>query len=186
MRPILPNVLPVLFLLAACSNEGSDKDKHTADTSANTAAAAKPPENSISFTADGEAVHTKAWNINLFTFNNGEGIATNISSPREPGSKAININVNAHEAGSYSFDASPGSLQTAGKAYGEYIPVSPEGKEDHYFFRSGTVTISVIDTAAGLLQATFNGEARNEKGKTVAITEGRVTEGVIKHGVTRL
>jgi|GEM_PF-1167693 len=185
MKVSFSNGLPLLLLLLACNSQeaGSNKDK-SGDSTA-TIAPAPPPANKITFHADTAQVETTVWNINLFGKNNENGIALNITSEQDNGRASVNLNVNGIAPGTYPFTAGQGALQAMGKAYGEYMTPPVNGKQEHYFFQTGAVTIQSIDTAAGILQAKFEGEAKSDKGKTIRITNGVVKEGVVKHGVTR-
>ncbi len=178
------NVLFAAVLLLACNNEAENKASEDEDT-IQQAAPVKEPANEVSFTIADQTVNTKAWNINLFGQNNSSGISVNITTTQADSLPAVNINVNSIQAGTYSFISGAGTLNAVDKAYGEYSPAAVNGKRDHYFFHSGTVTISSIDTTKGILNASFEGEVKNEKGKTFTIANGLITEGVVKKGVTR-
>ncbi|MDF2380157.1 hypothetical protein JMG10_01665 [Nostoc ellipsosporum NOK] len=185
MKVSFSNGLPLLLLVLACNSQeaGSNKDK-SGDSTA-TITPAPPPANKISFRADTLEVETTAWNINLFGKNNETGIALNITSEQDNGHPSVNLNVNGIAPGTYPFTAGQGALQATGKAYGEYMTTGANGKQEHYFFQTGNITIQSIDTAKGILQAKFEGDAKSDKGKTIRITNGVVKEGLVKHGVTR-
>lgn len=178
------NVLFAAVLFAACNNNTDSNTPESIDT-LQQAAPVKEPANDVSFTIADQTVNTKAWNINLFGQNNSSGVSINVTTTQADSLPVVNINVNSIQPGTYSFISGAGSLNAVDKAYGEYSPAAVNGKRDHYFFHSGTVTISTIDTAKGILNASFEGEVKNERGKLFAISNGKITEGVVKKGVTR-
>ena len=57
---------------------------------------------------------------------------------------------------------------------------------NHFSFQDGDFTIVSIDTTAGLLNATFHGTAKNMKGETVTITDGKVINGKLKSTVGKM
>lgn len=177
-------VLLAAVLFVACNNSSDNNTGESKDTLP-AAAPVKEPANDVSFMVADQSVTTKAWNINLFGQSNSNGVSFNVTTTQADSLPAVNINVNSIQPGTYSFISGAGTLNSPDKAYGEYSPAAVNGKRDHYFFQSGTVTISSIDTAAGILNASFEGEAKNEKGKSLTISKGKITEGVIKKGVTR-
>lgn len=183
MRSVI-NVLFAAVCLVACNNN-TDNSKPADKDTLQQAAPAKELANEVSFTVADQSVNTKAWNINLFGQNNSSGVSINITTTQADSLPAVNININSIQPGTYAFISGAGTLNSVDKAYGEYSPAAVNGKRDHYFFQSGSVTISSIDTAAGLLNASFEGEVKNERGKTFTIVNGKITEGVVKKGVTR-
>jgi len=183
MRP-LSNALFALLLLCACNSNEAGTTTAGSDTATAKAPEKKAPENSISFKADSNTVATTGSNINLSDFRNGAGIALNLTSDVKSKPQVVNITVNATKPGTYPFDGTASGLQTPGKAYGDYMPDGNADKKDHYFFKTGSFTINSIDTTAGLLNASFSGEAKNDKGKTIQITEGKIVNGVMKPGIT--
>lgn len=185
MKVSFSNGLPVILLLLACNSQEAGTHENKSGDSTVATTPPPPPANRITFRADTVQVETTAWNINLFGKNNETGVALNITSEQKEEQASVNLNVNGIAPGTYPFVSGQGALQALGKAYGEYMPPSKNGKQEHYFFQSGNLTIQSIDTAAGILQAKFEGEAKNDRGKTIRITDGVVKEGIVKHGVTR-
>jgi hypothetical protein len=177
-------VLLAAVLFVACNNN-TDNTKAEGKDTLQQAAPVKEPANDVSFTVADQSVHTKAWNINLFGQNNSSGVSINVTTTQADSLAAVNININSIQPGTYSFISGAGTLNSVDKAYGEYSPAAVNGKREHYFFHSGTVTITAIDTASGLLNASFEGEVKNERGKTFTISNGKITEGIVKKGVTR-
>lgn len=177
-------VLLAAVLFVACNNSADNNTGESKDT-LQQPVPVKEPANDVSFTVADQPVSTKAWNINLFGQNNSNGVSFNVTTTQADSLPGVNINVNSIQPGTYAFISGAGTLNSPDKAYGEYSPAAVNGKRDHYFFQSGSVTISSIDTAKGILNASFEGEAKNEKGKTLSISNGKITEGVIKKGITR-
>ncbi|MFD2919550.1 hypothetical protein ACFS6H_07530 [Terrimonas rubra] len=177
-------VLLAAVLFVACNNSSDNNTSESKDT-LQPAAPVKEPANEVSFTVADQSVTTKAWNINLFGQNNSNGVSFNVTTTQADSLPAVNINVNSIQPGTYSFISGAGTLNSPNKAYGEYSPAAVNGKREHYFFQSGSVTISSIDTAKGILNASFEGEVKNEKGKSLTISNGKITEGVMQKGVTR-
>lgn len=178
-------VLLAAVLFIACNNNADNNNTGSKDTLQQQAAPVKEPANDVSFTVADQSFTTKAWNINLFGQNNSNGVSFNVTTTQADSLPAVNINVNSIQPGTYSFISGAGTLNSPNKAYGEYSPATVNGKREHYFFQSGSVTISSIDTAKGILNASFEGEVKNEKGKSLTISNGKITEGVMQKGVTR-
>jgi hypothetical protein len=97
--------------------------------------------------------------------------------------RTININVNGDKAGSYKF-LEMGAYNKNGFAYGSYFSNYNEDMMHSYHFADGQFVITSIDTLKGILDAEFSGTVKNDKGQIMSITEGQVTRGKLKPGVT--
>lgn len=131
-------------------------------------------DNSIRFKVNGELVKTSGWNISRFDM--GKGIQLNITSSMHEDKRTIMINIKGDKAGSY-------SLGDMGTAYGDYKP-DYNDLLNAYSFQDGTIKILGLDTLNNLLNATFEGAVKNSEGKTLRITEGKITNGKLASGVT--
>jgi hypothetical protein len=181
--PIL--LLSILIaLMLSCNNEGKSSsapglaDKKT-DTAKTTVADTKPGNGIISFKVNGSLVKTSAWNISFFSGMTGiSGI--NITSNMHEDTRNINININGDTIGTYSLAHSAKSTTTRGLAYGSYRPDYLKDMMNSFHFESGALIIESIDKSKGIINASFSGKAKNNKGEEVEITEGKVINGKIK------
>lgn len=136
--------------------------------------------NAITFKADGAEVRTTGHNI-ARTKMAGK-VILNITSSMHTDERTINVNLAGIAPGKYALVENGTGLQFSG---GLYLPkYSTPG--DAYTFTSGMFNITKVDTAANILEGTFSGSARNAEGKTVSITEGRITAGALVPGIVDL
>jgi hypothetical protein len=142
----------------------------------------KPAEkaggNQILFKVNGELVKTSGWNISRFDM--GRGIQLNITSNMHEEKRTIAFNINGWTPGTYSLEP---FAQEWGTAYGDYKPDYDE-MLNSFSFTDGEIIIESIDTAAGFLNATFHGTAKNNKG-SFSISDGKIIYGRLKNGTIK-
>lgn len=139
-------------------------------------------KNSISFKINGEQVNSSGWNISRSVMS--DMLVLNITSNMHQEHRTINININGDKPGTYSFLAT-GGYSKRGAAYGSYYPDYKEDMMRSFSFEEGTFIINSIDTTAGKVNAEFSGVVKNSEGETMTITEGKITNGELKPGVTK-
>lgn len=163
------------FIISSCSeataNNNNTATAGTASVSAN---------NSITFKVNGTQINSSVWNLSR-SFLTGR-LVLNITSNMHEQPKTINININGDKPGTYPF-VNDGGYKKEGFAYGSYFPDYMEDMMSSYRFESGEFSISSIDTAAGIVNATFFGTAKNLKGESFTITDGKVVNGELKKHV---
>ena len=174
----------VCFLLACNSNSTSEKEK-PADKKTEVQESNKGNgDNLISFKVNGEDVTSSGWAISRFDF--GGGMSVNVTSNMHLEPRTINVNINGETPGTYPFKRGMGITKTRGIAYGSYSPDYMKQIGNHFTFEDGEFTITSIDTTAGLLNASFHGNAINMKGETVTITDGKVVNGNLKSRIGKM
>jgi hypothetical protein len=177
------------FFLFACNNDKKSTEKTTENTSENKTGTSTPGSNTdniITFNVSGQPVSSTGWNINRFDFGAGAGTSLNVTSNMHEQPKTININVNGDVPGTYTLGAGTQSMKTHGMAYGSYAPDYLKDMSNTYSFQDGEFVIVSIDTTAGLLNATFHGTVKNTKGESLQVTDGKVINGRLKAGISRL
>lgn len=169
-------LLSIFFFAGSCASSGSG------DASAGAPAAARDSDaaqagNTITFKADGAEVRTTGHNI-ARTKMAGK-VILNITSSMHTDERTINVNLAGTAPGNYPLVENGTGLQSSG---GLYFPkYSAPG--DSYTFTSGEFAVTKVDTVANILEGTFSGTARNADGKTVSITDGRITAGALAPGI---
>jgi hypothetical protein len=182
-------MLTGLVLLAACNNAKQKTNKPDATekkSEQGTVAPTGSGDNIISFSVNGEQVNSSGWNISRFNFGSGAGTSINVTSNMHEEPKTINININSDKPGTYSLQSGMSTIKTPGVAYGSYKPDYMGDMGNTYSFKDGEFVIISIDTAAGVLNATFHGTAKNMKGESVTISDGKVINGKLKTGLTKM
>ncbi len=173
--------LAAAIVVAMGSCASPERRDAPADAAATTPEAdAASSANTITFKADGAEVRTTGHNI-ARTRMAGK-VILNITSSMHTDERTINVNLAGTAPGKYPLVEAGSGLQSSG---GLYFPrYSAPG--DAYTFTSGTFDITKVDTIANILEGTFSGSARNPEGKTVSITEGRITAGTLVPGIVDL
>jgi hypothetical protein len=177
------NLLLWALLLAACNNDkktSAGKKESKPDNTGQRSAL----RNTIFFTVDGKAVVSSGWNISRFDF--GAGTSVNVTSNMQVEVKTVNININGQKPGVYPLQSGLNTVKTPGVAYGSYKADYQGDMSKAYSFKDGEVVIQSIDTVAGILNLSFHGTAKNSKGETVTITDGKVINGILRPGISKL
>ncbi|MDZ4793617.1 MAG: hypothetical protein SGI83_04995 [Bacteroidota bacterium] len=168
------------IILLACNN---DKKNSSSETKSETPVSSeKTPasgDNRIVFTVDGKLVETTGWNIGYFDFGTGGGKQINITSNMNEEPRTVNFNINGDKAGTYAISSGL-DAQRPGIAYGSYTPDYKKDMLNVYSFESGELIIESIDAGNKTLNASFHAVAKNTKGETVTITDGKVINGKLK------
>jgi len=162
----------IITFLSLAIGSCSRSNKHL--TGKRSATANTCTDNSICFKVNGDLVQTSGWNISRFDM--GKGIGLNITTSMHDDKRTIMINIRGDKAGSY-------SLGDMGTAYGDYKP-DYNDLLNAFSFQDGTIRILKIDTVSNRLNATFEGTVKNSEGKTLPVTEGKITNGKLAPGVT--
>jgi hypothetical protein len=168
------------FLAINCNNDKTNtaesSEKKSADASSSTG------ENVISFKVNGDAVTTSGWNIRLFKWSNQPDVWMNITTDRQKEKRTINVNLNGAKPGAYNFDEEGVIME---KSHGSYNPNfnDPSGS---YSFVGGSFVITDVDTVHHIVNGTFSVTAKNTKGETVNITDGKIINGALKPGIISL
>jgi hypothetical protein len=155
---------------AATSDKGSD------DSSASTA------QNIIRFKVNGDEVKTSGWIIRQFTWSNQPAVWMNITSDMHKDKRTIDVNLNGAKPGTYTFDDNGVVMESS---HGSYHPDIDE-PSNSYSFVSGAFVLTDVDTVRHIVNGTFSLTARNAKGETVDITDGKIINGKLKPGVISL
>ena len=181
MKCILPLFLALTgILISSCKNNSAKKGTESSKQEAT--AVANNAENLITFKVNNTLVTSSGWNISRSAMN--DMTVLNITSNMHQEQRTINININGDKAGSYKF-LKGGAYNKTGYAYGSYFSNYTTEMMNPYHFEDGEFIIASIDTAKGFLDAEFSGTVKNEKGETLNITEGKVTRGKLRPGITK-
>ena len=179
MKKIFPFCI-IALLTVACNNnktgsaESSDKKANTGSSSTG--------ENVISFKVNGNEIKTSGWNIRRFTWTNQTNVWMNITTDMHKEKRTINVNLNGAKPGTYNFDESGVIME---KSHGSYHSdySDPAGS---YSFVSGSFIITEVDTVHHIVNGTFSVTAKNTKGETLNITDGKIIKGALKPGIVAL
>jgi len=170
----------IALIIPGCNNNktgnAESSDKKTDAESSSTG------ENVISFKVNGDKVTTSGWNIRLFTWSNQSDVWMNITSDMHKEKRTINVNLNGSKPGTYNFDDAGVIME---KSHGSYRSdySDPAGS---YSIVSGAFVITDVDTVHHIVNGTFSVTAKNAKGETLNITEGKIIKGTLKPGIISL
>lgn len=138
--------------------------------------AANHESNVISFRVNGTPVKTSGWNISRFAM--GKGLNLNITTNMHEDKRTIVLNLRGGTTGTYSLnEGASGPLS----GYGDYKP-DYEDLLSSFRFEQGSVVINSMDTANGLLNATFSGRVK-KGGDVMEITDGRIVNGSLNKNI---
>jgi hypothetical protein len=169
----------ILVVATTCSNDKTGKAENPGAEPGN---ASSNRKNVISFKVNNEEVVTSGWNIGRFRWSNEAAVWMNITSDMHKEKRTINVNLNGEKQGTYTFDDKGVIME---KSHGSYHPDFSHPLES-YSFVSGSFVISDVDTVHNILNGTFSGTAKNSKGETVNITDGKIVNGALKPGIINL
>jgi Family of unknown function (DUF6252) len=179
MKNIFFFCLAALLAIACNNNKGGNaesSDKKSDEPSTSTG------ENVISFKVNGDEVNTSAWNIRLFRWTNQSAVWMNITSDIHKDKRTINVNLNGAKPGTYNFDDKGVVMESS---HGSYHP-DFGGPSNSYSFVSGSFVLNDVDTVRHIVNGTFSVTAKNTKGETVNISDGKIINGKLKPGVISL
>lgn len=167
MQPLFYPFLFLCLFLTACNN----------DPLTNATGVIKADEAScITFKLDGLPVKTSCWNISRLQI--GPGFNLNITTNMHDDKQTVMLNLRGTAPGAYSLDEdASGELS----GYGNYKPDYANSSES-YRFSQGSFIIQSIDTAKGLLNATFFGTVKRGD-NMLDITEGKIVNGSIRKNI---
>ena len=179
MKAIFPFYLIALLAVNCNDNKtasAANSEKNSADTSSST------DKNLISFKVNGDKVTTSGWNIRLFRWSNQPAVWMNITSDMHKEKRTISVNLNGAKPGTYNFDDKGVIME---KSHGSYRSDynDPSGS---YSIVSGSFVITDVDTVQHIVNGTFSVTAKNTKGETVNITNGKIINGALKPGIISL
>lgn len=177
MRHLIILSAAVMF---SCSNNTS-ADAETTQQKSSTATVPTNDQNIISFKVNGEQVQTTGWNIGRFGMGTDK-VWLNIVTDRAREKRVLNVNLSGTDAGTYAFEEG-GAI--SGKSHGSYH-LDITDAINAYSITSGSFIVTEVDIVKNVMNATFSATVQNTKGETLQITEGRVINGTLKSGVTRL
>jgi hypothetical protein len=175
----------VSVLLIGTSCKDSNKKESATESkidSAPQALAPKAPSATkgiIKFKVNGQQVSTSAWNVSIGSSMTGICIL-NVTSNMHEDTRSIGINVNGCATGHYQFFHGHGSATTKGIAYGTYRPDYLKKMMEAFHFESGTFNIESFNEKDLLLNASFSGKVKNDKGEGLEITDGQVINALVK------
>jgi hypothetical protein len=177
MKIILLSIIALVTI--TCNN---DKSGSAGTSERKSDASSSNGENVISFKVNGDKVTTNGWNLRRFTWTNQSDVWMNITSDMHKDKRTINVNLNGATPGTYNFDDEGVIME---KSHGSYHSDfnDPSGS---YSFVSGSFVITDVDTVHQLVNGTFSVTARNTKGETINITDGKIIKGALKPGVISL
>src|SRR6266705_2092291 len=139
-------------------------------------------ENVISFKVNGDEIKTSGWNIRRFTLTNQTNVWMNITTDMHKEKRTINVNLNGDKPGTYIFDDKGVVMENShGSYHSDYS--DPAGS---YSFVSGSFVITEVDTVHHILNGSFSVTAKNTKGETLNITDGKIIKGALKPGIISL
>ena len=168
------------MLVVSCNNNKTvspgTSEKNSADAVSST------DRNVINFKVNGDDVKTSGWNIRLFQWSNQPAVWMNITSDMHKEKRTINVNLNGAKAGTYSFDEKGVTME---KSHGSYRP-DYNDLSNSYSIVSGSFVITDVDTVQHIVNGTFSVKAKNTKGETVSITDGKIINGTLKAGIISL
>ena len=167
------------LLLIGCNN---NKTNSAATSDKKSERSASTGENVISFKVNGDEVQTSGWNIRLFKWSNQSDVWMNITSDMHKERRTINVNLNGSRPGTYGFTDGGVIMESS---HGSYHPNFNESSNS-FSFVSGSFVLRDVDTVRHIVNATFSVTARNTKGETVNITDGKIINGTLKPGVISL
>jgi hypothetical protein len=167
----------IALLVVSCNN---DKTASAGNSEKNSADAIS--KNVISFNVNGDVVKTSGWNIRLFKWTNQPAVWMNITTDMHKEKRAINVNLNGAKAGTYGFDEKGVTME---KSHGSYYP-DYNDLSNSYSIVSGSFVITDVDTVHHIVNGTFSVKAKNTKGETVSITDGKIINGALKAGIISL
>lgn len=173
-------LLITAWLVASCNNNktasATNSDTNASDASSSTV------KNVISFKVNGNEVKTSGWNIRLFKWSNQSEVWMNITSDMHKEKRTINVNLNGAKPGTYNFDNEGVIME---KSHGSYRSDynDPSGS---YSIVSGSFVLTAVDTLHHIVNGTFSFAAKNTKGETVNITDGKIINGALKPGIISL
>jgi len=170
----------IVVLVVSCNNNetasAGTSEKNPADAVSST------DKNVISFKVNGDDVKTSGWNIRLFQWSNQPAVWMNITSDMHKEKRTINVNLNGAKVGTYSFDEKGVTME---KSHGSYHP-DYNDLSNSYSIVSGSFVITDVDTIHHVVNGTFSVQAKNTKGETVSITDGKIINGTLKAGIVSL
>jgi Family of unknown function (DUF6252) len=177
MKTILLSIIAVVTM--TCNN---DKSSDAETSEKKSGKSSSTGENVISFKVNGDRVTTNGWNLRRFTWSNQTDVWMNITSDMHKDKRTINVNLNGAKPGTYNFD-DEGVIMD--KSHGSYHSdfSDPSGS---YSFVSGSFIITDVDTVHQIVNGTFSVTARNAKGETINITDGKIIKGALKPGIISL
>jgi hypothetical protein len=185
MKNNLCTLFFALLIIMGCNNSAPESTISPGSANAPVTTTADN-DNTIMFKVNGEPVKTVVWNISDMVIMTGV-YTLNVTSDMHKDKRTILLNLNAEKntgfkPGTYSFVHGPNTVTRPGIAYGSYRPDYFKNiTSGAWHFESGAFVISSIDTARNILNATFSGKVKNEKGEEAGITEGKIVNGKIKH-----
>jgi hypothetical protein len=169
------------IILFACGQSEKTSSKDNSPSDANVANATG--DNAITFKVDGQQVNSGGWIVQRFVWDEKTPAPwLNITSNMHKDKRSINVNLNAANAGKYNFSETA-SIMT--NSHGSYFPDFSKPMES-FSFVSGEFNIVEVDTAKGILNGTFSITAKDINGKTISISEGKLTNVKLKPGITNI
>jgi len=170
----------IVLVVVSCNNDktasAGNSEKNSTDAVSSTGT------NVISFKVNGDVVKTSGWNIRLFKWNNQPALWMNITTDMHKEKRTINVNLNGAKAGTYNFDDKGVTME---KSHGSYHP-DYNDLSNSYSIVGGSFIITDVDTVKHIVNGTFSVTAKNTKGETVSITDGKIINGALKSGTISL
>ena len=169
------------IILFACGQNEKTSSKENSSSEANVAIASD--DNAITFKVDGQQVNSGGWIVQRFVWDDKTPAPwLNITSNMHKDKRSINVNLNATNAGKFSFSETASLMRNS---HGSYFPDFGKPMES-FSFVSGEFNITEVDTAKGIVNGTFSITAKDINGKTISISEGKLTNVKLKPGVTNI
>jgi len=169
-----------IAIISCSAGSATENDNNNPSTSKNETK--KNAEgNLIEFKVNGQLVKTSGWNISRFTMGDiSSGIWMNITTNMHDEKRAINVNLSGAFPGEY-FLGGDDNLKP--QSYGSFFPDYAGDMSNSFSFTKGAFTISKIDTENGIVNGSFWGTVKNLKGETLELTEGKIINGRLQHGI---
>ncbi|HEV8283682.1 MAG TPA: DUF6252 family protein [Chitinophagaceae bacterium] len=174
-------LLYIVALITTVCNNNKTSDAESSDKKSS-GPSSSAGENVISFKVNGDEVTTSGWNIRRFNWSNQSAVWMNITSDMHKEKRTINVNLNGATPGTYNFDDKGVVME---KSHGSYHPDYGD-PSNSYSIVSGSFVITDVDTVHHIVNGTFSVIAKNTKGETVNITDGKIINGALKPGIISL
>lgn len=181
MKKILIFGLFVLALISCNSNKEKEGNEKSQVNNKETITPGSGDFN-ISYNADGKLVKTKGWIVQRFLWDEKTPAPwLNIVSNMHMDKRTINVNLNGTVAGNYILSETGMMKNSHGMYTPDYNKIM-----DSYSFTSGEFNLTEVDTVKNIISGTFFGVAKNNDGKTITITDGKLVNVKLNPGVNNL
>jgi hypothetical protein len=178
---LFPLIL-VVSMIISCNNVKENKNEPAPVKQENETGKTVTPgsDNTIEFYLNGdEEKITERADISLDEIKGKKMLSLANNSMGSKSKNMIVFDIKDVATGSYSFDGKEKMGQPSASFMPDYTQVN-----NTYKFNIGQLVITSIDLEAGIVNATFEGAAKNAKGDLISISKGKITNGKIHKRIT--